>query len=72
MTAYRLASYRWSVRTWAAWDRLIQKGFRFQLTGTLGDKLQNGENAERAMALSLNGWKLEIERRLRLQHFMRK
>jgi glycosyltransferase involved in cell wall biosynthesis len=54
----------------AAWDRLIQNGFRFQLTGTVGNKLQGGEDAELTMALRLSGWNLRIDRRLRLQHFM--
>jgi glycosyltransferase involved in cell wall biosynthesis len=53
-----------------AWERLIQNGFRFQLTGTVGSKLQGGEDVELTMALRLSGWKLRIDRRLRLQHFM--
>jgi glycosyltransferase involved in cell wall biosynthesis len=54
----------------AAWDRLIQNGFRFQLTGTVGKKLQGGEDAELTIAFRLSGWKLRIDPRLRLQHFM--
>lgn len=54
----------------AAWDRLIQNGFRFELTGTIGNKLQGSEDVELTMALRLSGWKLRIDRRLRLQHFM--
>ena len=54
----------------AAWEKLIQDGFRFQLTGRLGKKLLGGEDAELTMALRLSGWKLRIDQRLRLQHFM--
>jgi glycosyltransferase involved in cell wall biosynthesis len=54
----------------AAWEKLIQDGFRFQLTGRLGKKLWGGEDAELTMALRLSGWKLRIDQRLRLQHFM--
>lgn len=50
--------------------RVIQDGFRFQLTGRLGKKLLGGEDAELTMALRLSGWRLRIDRRLRLQHFM--
>lgn len=53
-----------------AWARLIQNGFRFQLSGTVGKKLQGGEDTELTMALRLSGWKLCIDPRLRLQHFM--
>ena len=54
----------------AAWHRLIQNGFRFQLTGTVGKKLQGGEDAELTIALRLSGWKLRTDPRLRLRHFM--
>jgi glycosyltransferase involved in cell wall biosynthesis len=54
----------------AAWDRLIQNGFRFQLTGTVGKKLQGGEDTELTLALHLSGWKLLVDPGLRLQHFM--
>ena len=54
----------------AAWDRLIQNGFRFQLTGTVGTKLQGGEDTELTLALRMSGWELAVDARLRLQHFM--
>jgi glycosyltransferase involved in cell wall biosynthesis len=54
----------------AAWEKLIQDGFRFQLTGRLGKKLLGGEDAELTMALRLSGWRLRVDQRLRLQHFM--
>ena len=53
-----------------AWTRLVQNGFHFQLTGTMGKKLEGGEDAELTMALRLSGWKLLIDPRLRLEHFM--
>jgi hypothetical protein len=54
----------------AAWERLIKNGFRSQLTGTVGAKLRGGEDTELTIALRLNGWKLAVDSRLRLQHFM--
>ena len=54
----------------AAWKRLVQNGFRPKMTGSIGKKLQGGEDTELTMALRLSGWKLRIDRRLRLQHFM--
>lgn len=54
----------------AAWERLIKNGFRSQLTGTVGEKLQGGEDTELTIALRLSGWKLAVDARLRLQHFM--
>jgi cellulose synthase/poly-beta-1,6-N-acetylglucosamine synthase-like glycosyltransferase len=53
-----------------AWDKLIQNGFRLKLTGSIGKKLLAGEDTELTMSLRLNGWKLQIDPRLRLQHFM--
>jgi glycosyltransferase involved in cell wall biosynthesis len=53
-----------------AWDKLIQDGFRLNLTGRQGKKLLAGEDMELTMSLRLNGWKLQIDPRLRLQHFM--
>ena len=52
-----------------AGDRLIQSRLRLQLTGTVGNKLQGGEDVELTMALRVNGWNLRIDRRLRVQHF---
>ena len=54
----------------AAWDKLIKNGFRSQLTGTVGQKLRGGEDTELTIALRLSGWKLAVDPRLRLQHFM--
>lgn len=46
-----------------AWEKLIQNGFRSQLT-------QGGEDVELTRALQLSGWRLRIDQRLRLRHFM--
>jgi cellulose synthase/poly-beta-1,6-N-acetylglucosamine synthase-like glycosyltransferase len=51
-----------------AWEMLIRKGFEFQLTGTVGQNL--GEDVELTRALRLSGWRLAIDRRLQLRHFM--
>jgi len=53
-----------------AWETLNQKGFHFKLTGRMGKKLTGGEDAELTMALRLSGWKLRVDHRLRLQHFL--
>lgn len=54
----------------AAWRALIRDGFRFHLQGRQGKRLSSGEDLELTQALRLNGWKLRVEPRLRLQHFM--
>jgi hypothetical protein len=54
----------------AAWENLIQNGFRPQLIGPVGKKIAGGEDAELTMSLRLSGWELRIDPRLRLQHFM--
>jgi glycosyltransferase involved in cell wall biosynthesis len=56
----------------AAWVNLIENGYRSQIIGREGEKLRNGEDRELTMALRLSGWKLRIDPRLRLQHFMPK
>ena len=53
-----------------AWDQLIQDGFQFQLISRTGKTLRCGEDTELTMALRLSGWKLRVDPRLRLQHFM--
>jgi hypothetical protein len=53
-----------------AWDRLIQNGFHIQLTGSMGTKIVGGEDAELTRSLRLSGWKIRVDQRLRLQHFM--
>jgi glycosyltransferase involved in cell wall biosynthesis len=53
-----------------AWEELVQRGFRFLLSGSVGNKPVGGEDTELTLALHLAGWKLQIDPRLRLQHFM--
>ena len=54
----------------AAWKELVQNGFHFLLSGSVGMKPGGGEDTELTRALHLSGWKLRIDTRLRLQHFM--
>ena len=53
-----------------AWEKLVENGFRPQLTGRVGKWLSAGDDTELTLALRLAGWKLRIEQRLRLQHFL--
>ena len=54
----------------AAWEGLVHDGFHFLLSGTVGGKLRGGEDTELTLALHLAGWRLRIDRRLCLRHFM--
>jgi glycosyltransferase involved in cell wall biosynthesis len=54
----------------AAWRKLLDEGFRSWLSDRVGSRLSGGGDTELTGALLLNGWKLELEPRLRLQHFM--
>ena len=53
-----------------AWDSLIQNGFHFQPISSMGTKIVGGEDVELTRSLRLGGWKLAIDQRLRLRHFM--
>jgi glycosyltransferase involved in cell wall biosynthesis len=53
-----------------AWEMLVQKGFHFLLSGSVGDNVQGGEDTELTLALRLSGWNLRIDPRLQIQHFM--
>jgi len=48
----------------AAWEELVRNGFH----SLLPEKPQRAEDVELTRALCLSGWKLRIDRRLRLQH----
>jgi len=50
----------------AAWEQLVCGGFH----SLLPEKPQRAEDTELTLALHLSGWKLRIDRRLRLQHFL--
>ncbi len=54
----------------AAWDRLLREGFHSWLPDRQGARLSGGGDTELTIALRLNGWKLGLEPRLRLKHFM--
>ena len=53
-----------------AWTELIRRGFSSLLSGRTGTKLAGGDDTELTRAIRIAGWKLKIEPRLRLQHFM--
>jgi glycosyltransferase involved in cell wall biosynthesis len=53
-----------------AWEMLVQRGFHFLLSGSVGDNVQGGEDTELTHALRLSGWDLRIDPRLRLEHYM--
>jgi glycosyltransferase involved in cell wall biosynthesis len=50
----------------AAWQKLVRDGFH----SLLPEKPQRAEDMELTLALHLSGWKLQIDPRLRLQHFV--
>jgi glycosyltransferase involved in cell wall biosynthesis len=55
-----------------AWLRLLANGFVPLATDRVGKKLSGCGDRELTLALHLAGWRLDIDRRLRLQHFMPK
>ena len=54
----------------AAWQHLVDCGFRFLLVGRQGAALTAGEDHELCHAICLAGWRLWYEPRLRLKHFL--
>jgi glycosyltransferase involved in cell wall biosynthesis len=54
----------------AAWEELVERGFQSLVPGRVGRNLAGGEDTELTIALRFCGWKLEIDPRLRLRHFM--
>jgi glycosyltransferase involved in cell wall biosynthesis len=54
----------------SAWMGLIEAGFRPFLSGRSGNRLLAGEDSEICYALSLAGWRLRYEPRLRFVHFI--
>jgi cellulose synthase/poly-beta-1,6-N-acetylglucosamine synthase-like glycosyltransferase len=54
----------------AAWEELARQGFKCRLMDRKGKKLSGGGDAEVTTALRLSGWKLRVDKRLKLQHFM--
>jgi len=53
-----------------AWIELIQSGFCSLVTDRVGGHLSGGGDTELTLAIRLAGWKIRVESRLRLQHFM--
>ena len=53
-----------------AWTQLIQGGFCFLITGRIGRQLSGGVDTELTLAIRLAGWKIRMERCLRLKHFI--
>jgi glycosyltransferase involved in cell wall biosynthesis len=53
-----------------AWTQLIQQGFRSLMTDRFGTQLSGGGDTELTSAIRLAGWKIRVEPRLRLKHFM--
>jgi GT2 family glycosyltransferase len=53
-----------------AWTQLIQGGFRSMVGDPVGTRLFGGSDTELTTAIRLAGWKIRIESRLRLEHFM--
>jgi cellulose synthase/poly-beta-1,6-N-acetylglucosamine synthase-like glycosyltransferase len=54
----------------AAWTQLIRGGFHSLVTDRVGRRLSAGGDTELTLAIRLAGWKIRIDPRLRLQHFM--
>ena len=54
----------------SAWEALVRQGFRPHLTGRIGQRLLAGWDTELCYALKLAGWKLVIDHRLKVQHYL--
>jgi glycosyltransferase involved in cell wall biosynthesis len=54
----------------STWQQLRKDGFRLCLTGRLGNRMSSCEDVEIGCAIQLAGWKIRVEPRLQLQHYM--
>jgi glycosyltransferase involved in cell wall biosynthesis len=54
----------------AAWLELAHNGFGFSVAGAIGTWLGRGEDSELTYAIGEAGWKLRIDPRLSLRHFL--
>ena len=54
----------------SAWYWLNDHGFRSRLTDRRGSRLSTGGDLELGFALRLAGWKIRLEPRLRVKHYM--
>ncbi|HKU27789.1 MAG TPA: glycosyltransferase [Candidatus Sulfotelmatobacter sp.] len=52
-----------------AWTRLVQGGFR-SLADRIGVRSLGSRDMELTLAIRLTGWKISVERRLRVKHFI--
>jgi glycosyltransferase involved in cell wall biosynthesis len=53
-----------------AWRHLRRDGFELRLTGRIGSRLTSGDDLEMGCAIQLAGWKIRVEPRLKLKHYM--
>lgn len=53
-----------------AWDSLREHGFKFACTDRYGSRLSGGGDLELVLALSAAGWKMGLDKRLRMKHFV--
>lgn len=53
-----------------AWEQLKRNGFRLQLTDRVGSSLSTCGDLELGCALQLASWRIRVEPRLHLQHYM--
>jgi glycosyltransferase involved in cell wall biosynthesis len=53
-----------------AWRQLRQNGFQPQLTDRMGNRLTSCGDLEMGCAIQLGGWKIRVEPRLKLEHYM--
>jgi hypothetical protein len=54
----------------SAWQGLVASGFHSLVPGRVGRDLAGGEDTELTVALRFCGWKLEVDPRLRIEHYM--
>ena len=54
----------------AAWEDIFTNGFRFSVPGRRGNNLSGCEDTELTCALKLADWRLYIEPRLSMRHFL--
>jgi glycosyltransferase involved in cell wall biosynthesis len=54
----------------SAWQDLRRDGFKLRLVGRTGSRLTACEDLEIGCALQLSGWKIRVDPKLRLQHYM--
>jgi glycosyltransferase involved in cell wall biosynthesis len=54
----------------SVWHWLRENGFHSKLTGRLGTALSSGEDVELGCAILLAGWKVRVEPRLQLKHYL--